>query len=101
MLGNLKRGGITPTMVIAVPLTRMLWPIAAGERSNCSCHTRSPIITTGAAPGRLSSSRKSRPTAGAMRNSRKVLAVTRAPSYRAGTPVGPTTLADWNWKAAR
>ena len=74
LLGNANDGGITPTTVITAPLTRSGWPTASGERPNCSSHTLSPIITTGVAPGRLSSSLKSRPRVGATFSSRKTLA---------------------------
>ena len=78
-MGYANLGGITPTTVMAVPLTRSGWPSTSVRPWKRSRQTRSLMITTGSAPGWPSASAKSRPSTGRVRSIRKVLAVIQAP----------------------
>ena len=77
--GYAKPGGITPTTVITVPLTRSGWPSTSGRPWKRSRHSRSLMITTGSAPAWPSASVKSRPSTGRVRSIRNVFGVIHAP----------------------
>ena len=78
VVGNAKRGGMTPTTVIDTPLTRSAWPSASARPSKRSCQTRSLTMTTGSAPVMPAASSKSRPSTGRAPSTRKVFGVIQA-----------------------
>ena len=84
--GKRNPRGITPTTVVGVPLTTALLPSTSARPPNWLCHTSCPRITTGSAPGRSSSGRKPRPSAGRTPSSGNRSWVTGDPWSRTGSP---------------
>ena len=76
--GNANVGAITPTMVVAVPLTRRVLPSTSARCSNRSRHSRSLMIATGSAPIRPEAASKSRPSTGRVRSRPNVFGVIHA-----------------------
>ena len=64
LVGKKNPFGITPTICRTTPLARMVFPTMSGSAPKRFCQSSHPMSTTGAAPGRLSSSLKSRPRRG-------------------------------------
>ncbi len=91
-LGNSKSGGITPMIVFFTPSTRISFPMTSARPANRSCQSRSLRMITSGAPTRSSSSRKSRPSAGAMPSVRNIVHDTLPP----GTYSAPPSLARLN-----
>ena len=90
-LGNAKPSGITPITVAGVALTLTTRPTASGSAPYLPVQMPYPSITTGGAPGRSSSGRKSRPSSGSMPSRRKAFAVTWAPEILSvAIPGSPT-----------
>jgi len=64
LIGNLNPSGITPITVAGTSLTLIVRPTIDGSLPYRVFQTPLPRITTGSAPGRSSSSVKSRPRSG-------------------------------------
>lgn len=91
-----KRSGITPTIVRGVSLTVMTCPSTSSRPPNFSIHVVYSSTTTGAAPGWVSASVKTRPFSGGTArygNEFAVISVTVTMSEPAAVRMVPASVA--------
>ena len=85
-IGCWKPGGMTPMIVIGSSSSRTVLPMAAESPPNHRCHSSCEMSATYPTCPPVSSSVKSRPSAGATPSTRKKLGETPAPAIRSGCP---------------
>lgn len=91
---------MTPTTATGLPLSGIVRPSTPGSPPKRDCQYPCERMTAGGPFGRISSSEKVRPRAGAARSSVNRFAVTGADSTRSGSRPAPPTVTDPTVNAA-